>query len=197
MTKPNTTTIKLTFAALFVGACIASTAAAQSPYTDPYQQRDARHAYLASQRAKAAVPVNYTFPVRRDLATAYNAAAYSPQYQYSQYGSPYAAYPNARSYSGYQNPQQTTYRPYNTPYAGYANSYPTIPYAASPAVANPYQSARPICSGSSSSATTDAYYRATGSTGANPYYVGSTLAGPPKVYPRSEPIRNVFRYLFP
>ena len=61
-----------------------SLASAQYPYADPYaaqvQARDVRQAQLANQRTRAAVPVNYTFPVRRDLSGVYGAGAYSSVY---------------------------------------------------------------------------------------------------------------------
>lgn len=189
MTKTFQRTLQTTFTSLIVGLWLGPLASAQTPYSNPYAQRvtqrEARWAYLANQRAKASIPVNYTFAVRPDLATAHSAAAYSPQYQYSSYGSLYANYPQARPSSAYQNTSQTAYRPIATPYTAYANPY----------VANGQQTA---CA--ASPATSGAYYRgavtATG-RGGSPTYVGSSLAGPPKVYPTDQPIRNVFRYLLP
>lgn len=205
MTNKFQSQFHTTLAAILIGFGVMSIASAQSPYSDPYleraAQRSSRAAYLAGQRAKASMPVNYTFPVRADISTAYNAAAYSPQYQYSRYASPYRAYPNATANTPYQNAAyqsayQNTYRPTATPYAAAGNAY----------AANPYQTERPSCSSSpylktnSIPATNGAYYRAAAAASggeASPYYVGTSLGGPPKVYPKDEPFRNLFRYLIP
>ncbi len=150
---------------------MASVAAAQYPYADPYAARvDARavrQAQVASERARASVPVNYTFPVRRDPFGVYGVGI-----QPSQYGlasSPYPrdtrlAYRPAANYG--QNYQQACSQGNNST-AAYASYYPRTTAAA-------------------------AAVRST-----SPYYVGTSLGGPPKVYPKDQPIRNFFRYLIP
>ena len=180
-------------AALLLGLGLSSLVEAQTPNADPFypraNQREARLAYLASQRAKASVPVNYSFPVRADAATAYNASAYSPRYQFSMrpnyvFANPAGAYsPAPNSYGNY------AYRPQ----------------------ASPYHMDGRLCPLANRTVTTppSSYYRGTipnrSYTSASPYapshdpyyYVGASAAGPPKVYPKDEPVRNFFRYLFP
>jgi hypothetical protein len=194
MTKTFTRTLPTTVAAVLYFLCLATLAVAQSPYADPYSgrpaQRDARLAYLAAQRAKAAVPVNYTFPVRPDIATAYSAAAYSPQYQYSRYISRPYADRNVATHRAYPDANQTAYRPTAAPYTtSLATAY------ANPLAPNPYRIDASSCAANSATS----YYRASPSPrgDASPYYVGASLAGPPKVYPKDEPVRNLFRYLVP
>lgn len=217
MTSVQTMT-RATLSALLAGTVLSTFATAQSPYNDPYRSasRAARVAYLESERAKAATPINYTFPIRSDLATAYNAAAYSPQYQYSQnprYGS-YSGYGSAygnRPYSPYASPNyvggaKTAYRPTPLPNPRYgtnpytSNRYPASGY--SQGAHHTDGTACPLSRPPAPSTTTDAYYRAAAAANArtnanDKYYVGSTLAGPPKVYPSDEPLRNLFRYLIP
>ena len=145
---------------LFVS--MASLAAAQFPYADPYTARAStravRQADLAGQRARASAPVNYTFPVRRDLSGVNGAGIYPAVH--GQYNN---------SWNG-----QVAYRPT----ANHTNA----------------------CGSRYENAATSRYYPQTSAVAINaasPYYVGSSLAGPPKVYPKNQPIRNFFRYLVP
>ena len=190
MTKTFPRTLQAFFTSLLFGLCFTPLVSAQVPYSSPYPQRaanrEARWAYLASQRAKASIPVNYTFAVRPDLATAYSAAAYSPRYQYSSYGQLYANYPQAGPAGTYQNAARTAYRPVPAPYTTYAN-----PRAAD-------TQTQPVCSPVTQAS--NPYYSGTVTPARranDAYYVGSSLSGPPKVYPTDQPIRNVFRYLLP
>lgn len=156
--------VRTTLATLLV-VSMTSLAAAQFPYADPYAARvnalALRQAQLASHRARAAVPVNYTFPIRRDLSGVYGAGIYPSVF--GQYSTPYV------------QDGQVAYRPTAT--------------------------CRDACGiGCNSSAPYSSYYpqtTATSISAASPYYVGSSLAGPPKVYPKDQPIRNLFRYLVP
>ncbi len=234
--KNSTRRTTLLLLALLAGLVFASFADAQTPNADPFsgriRSREARLAYLANQRAKASVPVNYSFPVRSDAATVYSARAYAPQYHYSR--SPNAL-PPGRQYDPYLyganlgGSPSMTYRPVAPPYAYPSGATPTTtgpytypqngtypPYAnmlhtdgrpcpvatPQPAVTSPTQPnvLMPANQATNAYYATGAPYSPTVTTQmqADPnYFVGKTAAGPPRVYPKDEPLRNVFRYLFP